>query len=257
MKAVILAGGYGTRLAEETDRIPKPMVEIGGRPIIWHIMKLYAHYGVEEFVIALGYKGESIKHFFLDYHYLCGDITVSLASRDVMRHNKPAEDWRIHLVDTGLDTLTGGRLKRLVPWIAGETFLMTYGDGLSDVNVEKLLAFHRSQGGLATMTAVRPPARYGHMEFEGARVDRFFEKPQAQEGWINGGFFVLEPGVLDYIEGDETSFETTPLEALTRDRQMFAYRHEGFWQCMDTLRDVRLLRALWDGGRAPWKVWNE
>ncbi len=256
MKAILLAGGLGTRLAEETDRIPKPMVEIGGKPILWHIMKYYAQYGVDEFGVALGYKGDLIKRYFLDYQFLQSDITVCLATRDVMRHGRAGEDWRVHLVDTGLGTLTGGRLKRLGQWIGQDTFMMTYGDGLCDVDLNALLRFHREHGGLATMTAVRPPARFGHMDFDGSRVERFLEKPQTQEGWINGGFFILEPEVLDYIDGDETPFEREPLERLTADGALFAYRHDGFWQCMDTLRDVRTLNELWQSKRAPWKVWD-
>lgn len=258
MKAVILAGGYGTRLAEQTDRIPKPMVEIGGRPILWHIMKAYAHYGVEEFIVALGYKGEIIKHFFLDYHSLQGDISVSLASNQSIRRKPAEENWMVHLVDTGEDTLTGGRLKRIADWIGNETFLLTYGDGVSNVDVKALVEFHKAHGKTATMTAVRPPARYGYLDIseDDGSVRQFAEKLQAKEGWINGGFFVLEPCVLEYIAGDETPFERDPLEAMTSDGELYAYRHYGFWQCMDTLRDVRMLNALWDEGEPPWKVWG-
>jgi glucose-1-phosphate cytidylyltransferase len=254
MKAVILAGGLGTRLSEETDLRPKPMVEIGGRPILWHIMKHLAHYDVREFVIALGYKGEMIKRYFADYSQLNADFTVHLRSGDVLRHQSCDEDWTVHLVDTGLATMTGGRIKRLGHLLRGETFLMTYGDGVSDVNINDLISFHRKHKKLGTVTAVRPPARYGALVFEGDQVVEFQEKPQAGEGWINGGFFVLEAGVLDYIKDDETHWEREPLERLTAERQLMAHRHGGFWQSMDTLRDVRLLEKLWSSGEAPWCV---
>jgi len=257
MKAVILAGGKGTRLSEETELKPKPMVEIGGRPILWHIMKGYAARGVDEFVVALGYRGEVIKRYFLDYPYLSADLTVGLKTGEVTVHDRPREGWTVHLVETGLETITGGRLKRLREWIGDETFMMTYGDGVSDVDVAALLKFHRTHGRLATVTAVRPPARYGVMGLDGQRVSVFTEKPQAGEGWVNGGYFVLEPAVLDYIAGDETHFEREPLERLTKDGELRAYRHAGFWQSMDTLRDARLLNDLWATGRAPWKVWTD
>ncbi len=254
-KVVLLAGGLGTRLAEETDRIPKPMVEIGGRPILWHIMKYFASYGFDRFGVALGYKGEVVKQYFLDYHQLHGAITVRLGSRDVFRHGRSAEDWTVHLADTGSETMTGGRVKRLASWIGHEPFLLTYGDGVCDVDLHKLIDQHRRTGAVATMTAVRPPARFGHMEFDGPRITRFLEKPQTSEGWINGGYFVCQPEVFDYIEDDQTPFECEPLERMTADGVLYAYKHEGFWQCMDTLRDVRLLNSLWNDGRAPWKVW--
>ena len=256
MKTVILAGGFGTRLQEETTLKPKPMVEIGGKPILWHIMKIYAAYGYKEFMIALGYKGEMVKEFFLSYYYHNHDISISLADGDVQVHQGEREDWMIHLVDTGSLTQTGGRVKRLSSWLGNETFMMTYGDGVSTVNIQQLLAFHRQHGKLATVTAVRPPARFGGLNFEGDLVSRFAEKPQVGEGWINGGFFVLEPDVLDYIPGDGTPFEAEPLEHLARDGQLVAYKHGDFWQCMDTLRDVRLLESLWESGKAPWKVWD-
>jgi glucose-1-phosphate cytidylyltransferase len=256
MKTIILAGGFGTRLQEETTLKPKPMVEIGGRPILWHIMKIYAACGHNEFIVALGYRGEVIKEFFLRYYYHQSDLSIHLADGRADVHKGDREDWVIHLIDTGLRTESGGRVKRLAPWLRGETFMMTYGDGVTNVNVRELVAFHRRHGKLATVTAVRPPARFGGLSFEGDLVDRFIEKPQIGEGWINGGFFVLEPGVLDYIEGDETLFEREPLERLAQDRQLAAYRHDDFWQCMDTLRDVRLLESLWQEGRAPWKVWE-
>jgi len=256
MKVVILAGGRGTRLTEETEAKPKPMVEIGGRPIIWHIMKHYAHYGFKEFFIALGYKGEVVKHYFLDYRTLSGSMTVDLASGDTLVHDRATEDWMVHLIDTGLDTLTGGRVKRLEPWLRNETFMVTYGDGVSDVPLDELLKFHRSHGRLATVTAVRPPARFGGLIFNGDLVAEFTEKPQIGEGWINGGFLVLEPGIFEYLKGDDTSLEADALERLAADGQLGAYRHDRFWQCMDTMRDVRLLESLWKSGKAPWKVWQ-
>jgi glucose-1-phosphate cytidylyltransferase len=256
MKVVILAGGLGTRLAEETEVRPKPMVEIGGYPILWHIMKQYAHYGFKEFALALGYKGEMIKRYFLDYARLTSNFTVKLATGDTMRAEPCRDDWTVHLVDTGLNTMTGGRLKRLAPLIGNGTFMMTYGDGVSNVNLRRLLEFHRKHGKLATLTAVRPPARFGGLTFSGDQVACFTEKSQVGEGWINGGFLVLEPGVLDYIEGDQTYWELEPLEHMAADGQLMAYKHDDFWQCMDTLRELRLLEGLWSGDRAPWKVWE-
>jgi glucose-1-phosphate cytidylyltransferase len=253
VKTVILAGGLGTRLSEESETKPKPMVEIGGRPILWHIMKIYASYGFNEFVVALGYKGEVIKSYFLNYYFLRNSFTVDLAQNKLDVRDNGCEDWRIHLADTGLDTQTGGRLRRLRPELANETFMMTYGDGVGSVDLEALLRFHRTHGRLATVTAVRPPARFGGLRFNGDRVVDFTEKPQIGEGWINGGFFVLEPGVFDYLGGDDTIFEREPLERLAEDGELMAYRHEAFWQCMDTLRDVRLLNSLCEQGRPPWE----
>jgi glucose-1-phosphate cytidylyltransferase len=255
-KIVILAGGRGTRLAEETDIKPKPMVEVGDRPILWHIMKHYAAHGLTEFYLALGYKGHLIKRYFLDEVQLTGDLTVETANRQVLVRPASSENWTVHLCDTGLETSTGGRLKRLAPQLRGGTFLLTYGDGVSDVPIDKLLAFHRNHGRLATVTAVRPPARFGGLVFEGDLVKVFVEKPQIGEGWINGGFLVFEPDVLDMIEGDSASLESQLLEHLAREGQLAAYRHEGFWQCMDTVRDLRLLQSLWDAGRAPWRTWD-
>jgi glucose-1-phosphate cytidylyltransferase len=255
MKVVILAGGLGTRLAEQTEVRPKPMVEIGGRPILWHILKHYAHHGFKEFVIALGYKGEAIKRYFLDYHALSGSMTVNLGSGKVEARNHDSDDWTVHLIDTGLDMLTGGRVKRLESFLRDGTFMVTYGDGVSDVDLSALLRFHRSQGKLATLTAVRPPARFGGLVFDGALVAQFTEKPQIGEGWINGGFIVFEPGIFAYLAGDRTSLESDTMESLARDGQLAAYRHEGFWQCMDTLRDLHLLESLWQSGKPPWKVW--
>lgn len=232
------------------------MVEIGGRPLLWHIMQIYAAYGHTEFFIALGYKGEVIKQYFLTYYLYHHSFRIDLATGRVQVYNGTPENWTVHLIDTGLETQTGGRLKRLAPFLGDETFLMTYGDGVADVDLEALVAFHRRHGRLATVTAVRPPARFGGLTFDGDRVVRFVEKPSLGEGWINGGFFVLEPGVLDYIAGDATPFEGEPLERLAADGELVAYRHQGFWQCMDTLRDVRLLESLWQSGEAPWKVWR-
>jgi glucose-1-phosphate cytidylyltransferase len=255
MKTVILAGGLGTRLAEETEVIPKPMVQIGGMPILWHIMKHYAHYGHKEFYLALGYKGEVIKNFFLNYYRLNNRMTVDLRTGRVEVHERKSEDWRVHLVDTGADTATGGRILRLARWLKKSAFLVTYGDGVSDVDLDALVRFHKKSGRLVTTTAVRPPARFGGIVFDGDIVARFTEKPTIGEGWINGGFLVCEPGVFDYLEGDKTSFEVETLERLAADGQLAAYRHDRFWQCMDTLRDKRQLESLWSQGNAPWKVW--
>ena len=255
MRTVILAGGLGTRLSEETEVTPKPMVEIGGLPILWHIMKIYASGGCNEFVIALGYRSDVVKTFFLNYFYLQSDVSIDVAKGGVEVHNGHHDDWKVHLVDTGVETQTGGRVKRLAPWLGDETFMMTYGDGVADIAVSDLLAFHRKHGKLATVTAVRPPARFGGLVFDGDLVAEYSEKPQIGEGWINGGFFVLEPEALDYVAGDDTVWEKVPLERLAADGQLVAYRHEGFWQCMDTLRDKRLLESLWQSGDVPWKVW--
>ena len=255
MKAVILAGGLGTRLAEETEVRPKPMVEIGGRPILWHILKHYSHHGINEFVIALGYKGDVIKQFFRDYQALNGDMSIDIRDGKVARHLEPLEAWTVHLIDTGLETNTGGRVRRLRSWLQDGPFMLTYGDGVCSVDLGELLAFHRRCGRMATVTAVRPPARFGGLIFDGDLVAEFTEKPQIGEGWINGGFMVLEPDVLRYIDGDDTSLELDALEHLARERQLAAYKHEGFWQCMDTLRDKRQLEALWRERQAPWRVW--
>jgi glucose-1-phosphate cytidylyltransferase len=255
MKVVILAGGLGTRLKEETILKPKPMVEIGGHPILWHIMKIYASYGFNEFVIALGYKGEYIKDFFINYRYHRQSISVQLKNGNVVVHDGNIENWTVHLVDTGDNTQTGGRIKQLASLINNEPFMLTYGDGVCNININKLLDFHNKQGKLATVTAVRPTARFGALKFNGNLIDKFAEKSQSGEGWINGGFFMLEPQVLDYIEGDDTPWERYPLEHLAKSEQLAAYRHDGFWQCMDTLRDVDLLETLWSTGDAPWKIW--
>ena len=256
MKVAILAGGFGTRLAEETEIRPKPMVEIGGQPILWHIMKIYAHYGFKDFVIALGYKGEYIKKYIVDYCSLSKNLTVNMKNGQVDRHDCSDLDWTVQLIDTGLKTMTGGRIKQLAPYIGDDTFMLTWGDGLADIQLDKLLAFHRSHGKLATLTAVRPPARYGHLELDGDRIKEFSEKPQTREGWINGAFFVLEPGVFDYIDGDSTQWEKEPLENLAADGQLMAYRHTSFWQCMDTLREKYILENYWISGKAPWRIWK-
>ena len=255
-KVVILAGGLGTRLAEETELKPKPMVEIGGKPILWHIMKGYAHYGVKEFFVALGYKGEVIKHYFYDYHNMSSDMTIDLATDRVKKRKTDAEKWTVHLIDTGKDTLTGGRVKRLEPWLKDNTFMLTYGDGVANIDVRKLLKFHRAHGHIGTVSAVRPPARFGGIVLDGNRIAEFTEKPQIGEGWINGGFMVFEPGVFKYLKDDRSILETDGMERLAKDHQLMAYRHNRFWQCMDTLRDKRLLDRLWQADKAPWKIWK-
>ena len=254
MKAVILAGGVGSRISEETSTRPKPMIEIGGYPILWHIMKIYAAHGITEFVVCLGYKGYLIKEYFANYSLHVGDVTFDLGSGEVEMHGPTAEPWRVTLVDTGIDTQTGGRLKRVLPHVSGEDFCFTYGDGVTDMDITALVAYHRREGGLATVTAVQPPGRFGAVEMNEGRVEAFAEKPRGDGSWINGGFFVLSPGVGDYIAGDETIWEREPLERLAADNQLAAYRHAGFWQMMDTLRDKNLLEELWKSG-APWRVW--
>jgi len=253
MQTVILAGGLGTRLSEETSVRPKPMVEIGDRPILHHIMELYDGYGMREFVVALGYLGHMIKRYFVDWSTLSGDLTIDARGALVDRHAPVDRDWKLALVETGAGTETGGRLKRLAPHLRRETFMLTYGDGLSDVDLNALLAAHRRHGKLATLTAVHPPARFGELDLVEDRVARFQEKPQVREGWINGGFMVFEPDVLDRIEGDHTVLERDLLTSLSAEGQLFVHRHAGFWQCMDTLRDVRTLTALWESGSPPWR----
>jgi glucose-1-phosphate cytidylyltransferase len=256
MKTVILAGGLGTRLAEETEVRPKPMVEIGGRPILWHIMKHYSHHGFREFFLALGYKGDVIRRYFVDYAMFNTDLTVDVSASKVMLDGQPpAEPWLVRLMETGDATSTGGRLWRLRHKLEGESFFLTYGDGVSDVDLTQLLAFHREHGRIATVTAVHPPARFGSLELDGDVVTTFAEKPQAAEGWINGGFFVFEPGIFDYLQGDEDRLEYDALERVAADDQLRAFRHDRFWQCMDTLRDMRLLQDLWQSDSAPWKIW--
>jgi len=253
MKVILLCGGLGTRLSEETQIKPKPMVEIGGRPIVWHIMKSYEQYGFNDFILALGYKGEVIKDYFLHYHARQSDLTVHLKSGTVDYSNPTAEDWNVSLVDTGPSTMTGGRLLRLKSYVVdGGTFMLTYGDGVSNIDIQKLLEFHRSHGKIATVSAVRPPVRFGELLMDGQKVIQFQEKPQAGEGWINGGFFVFETGVFDFIKGDETLLERDPLEKLAEMGELMAYHHPYFWQCMDTIRDRDSLQNAWESGNAPW-----
>jgi glucose-1-phosphate cytidylyltransferase len=257
VKAVILAGGLGTRIAEESDTKPKPMVEIGGRPLLWHIMKGYAHHGIKDFVICLGYKGYVIKEFFFNYYRHTSDMKIDLKKGEHEVLNSQSEDWKVILVDTGADTMTGGRLKRIAPYVGNETFCVTYGDGLSDIDIAGEIAFHRAHGKLATVAAVQPPGRFGVLSVDESKgVTSFEEKPSEEISWINGGFFVLEPQALDYIEGDATSWERAPLSNLARDGQLVAFQHSGFWQACDTLRDKRELERLWDSGSAPWRVWD-
>lgn len=256
MKVAILAGGFGTRLSEETDIKPKPMVEIGGKPIIWHIMKHYSHYGHNDFVILCGYKSYYIKEYFANYFLHQSDVTIDIKNNKMEIHNNTSEPWKVTLVDTGLETMTGGRVKRAEKYLKDETFLLTYGDGLSDVNLDTLISFHKKNGKHLTLTTVQPEGRFGALELEGDLVKRFAEKPKGDGAWINGGFFVCEPSVLDYItEGDSTIFERRPLESLANSSQLVAYKHEGFWKPMDTLRDKVQLEELWDAKKAPWKVW--
>jgi glucose-1-phosphate cytidylyltransferase len=256
LPVVILAGGQGTRLREETNFRPKPMVEIGGRPILWHIMKTYDHFGFRRFILPVGYLGDVIKDYFLSYADRHADFTVNTLSGALQRHDSPPESWDVTVIDTGLDTLTGGRLRRLDAHLAGR-FMLTYGDGVADVEIDRLLAFHEAHGRIATVTAVRPPSRFGAIGLEGDRVVEFSEKPQAEAGWINGGFFVFERPVFDYLVGDETVLEREPLERLAADGQLMAYRHQGFWEPMDTERDRTNLIGLWAEGAAPWKVWDD
>ena len=256
MKAVILAGGFGSRLSEETAVRPKPMVEIGGKPILWHIMKVYAAHGINEFVVCLGYKGYVIKEFFANYHLHTCDLSFDLGQGEVQVHRSNTEPWKVTLVDTGENTMTGGRLKRVLPYVGDEDFCFTYGDGLADIDITALIAYHREQGALATVTAVQPPGRFGAVELNGTRVRSFEEKPRGDGAWLNGGYFVLSPEVGRYLEDDQTTWEHEPLRRLTRERQLASFRHEGFWQAMDTLRDRHQLQALWEAGNAPWRIWS-
>ena len=256
MKVVILAGGFGTRLTEETESKPKPMVDVGGHPILWHILKHYAHHAHNEFFIALGYKGTVIKKVFRDYYSLQGDMSVALKNGEVEHHESDSDDWKVHLIDTGVNVMTGGRVKRLQKHLGNETFMLTYGDGVCDVDIAELVRFHKSHGRIATVTAVRPPARFGGLVFDGDLVKEFTEKPQIGEGWINGGFMVFEPKIFDYLEGDQSILEADALESLAKDGQLAAFRHDRFWQCMDTLRDLRTLESLWQSGNPPWRVWD-
>ncbi|CAB5525291.1 Glucose-1-phosphate cytidylyltransferase [Pseudomonas putida] len=256
MKTVILAGGLGTRISEESHLRPKPMIEIGGKPIIWHIMKIYSHYGINDFVICLGYKGYVIKEYFANYFLHMSDVTFDMSENRMHIHNRNAEPWRVTLVDTGENTATGGRIKRIRDYVGDETFCLTYGDGVADVNVPSLIDFHKSHGKLATVTAVQPPGRYGALDIRGERVHGFQEKPLGDGGWINGGFFVLEPGIFDYIDGDETTWEYDPMRSLAQNGQLMSHTHRGFWQAMDTLRDRSYLEERWKSGEAQWRVWS-
>lgn len=255
MKVVLLAGGFGTRISEESHLRPKPMIEIGGKPILWHIMKEYSHYGFNEFVICAGYKQQVIKEFFANYFLHMSDITFDMQNNQMEVHNNSAEPWKVTVVDTGLNTMTGGRVKRVRDYIGDETFLLTYGDGVCDVNIHQMLEFHRAHGKMATMTAIQPEGRFGVLDMTGDRIDAFREKSKGDTGWINGGYMVLEPKILDFIEGDETIFERQPLEKAAQQGELMAYRHEGFWQCMDTLRDKEKLEEMIEKGNAPWIKW--
>tara|TARA_S200000501_G_scaffold378992_1_gene445913 strand:- start:9378 stop:10145 length:768 start_codon:yes stop_codon:yes gene_type:complete len=254
LKTIILAGGFGTRMSEYTELVPKPMIEIGQKPILWHIMRMYSHFGYKDFCVALGYKAEIIKKYFLDYHLNNVDFSIDLSSGKTETLKQFSENWNINLIDTGLNTMTGGRLKRLKEYIdPDQPFLMTYGDGVSNVDINKLVEFHKSHQKLVTMTAVRPPARFGELDLKNGKVNSFIEKPQLDQGWINGGFFVIEPKFLEYIEGDEIMLEREPLEKATEEGELMAFEHEGFWQCMDTKRDYQFLEKLWSNDEAPWK----
>lgn len=255
MKTVILAGGFGTRISEESYLKPKPMIEIGAKPILWHLMKIYSHYGITEFVICLGYKGYVIKEYFANYFLHMSNVTFDMENNRMEVHEKHAEPWRVTLVDTGQDTLTGGRLKRVRDYLGNDSFCFTYGDGLADIDIGALIDFHRAQGKIATVTAIQPPGRYGALNIHGKSVNGFQEKPAGDGAWVNGGFFVLEPEVFDYIEGDQTSWESMPLQQLAAQHQLSAYRHSGFWQAMDTLRDKMQLEEMWNSSNPPWKVW--
>lgn len=254
MKAVILAGGYGTRISEESHLKPKPMIDIGGRPILWHIMKLYGHHGINEFIICCGYKGYVIKEYFANYFLHMSDVTFDMRDNSMQVHQKHAEPWKVTLVDTGEDTSTGGRIKRIRNYVDG-TFCLTYGDGVSDIHIRELIEYHKQQKTLATVTAIQPAGRFGSLEIAGARVKSFLEKPQGDNRWISGGFFVCEPGIFDYIDGDETTWERKPLENLASEKQLSVRKYEGFWASMDTMRDKIYLEELWETNKAPWKVW--
>ncbi|MDX2107087.1 MAG: glucose-1-phosphate cytidylyltransferase [Candidatus Melainabacteria bacterium] len=257
MKVAILAGGLGTRLQEETQIKPKPMVEIGGRPILWHIMKIYSHFGFKEFVIALGYRGGIIKDYFLNYRTRDSNLVIDLKSGDTeVSSPHDVEDWKVHLIDTGIDTMTGGRIKRVAEYLGNEPFMVTYGDGIADINLKAVLDLHQKEKRIATVSAVRPPARFGQIRLDKTKVIGFAEKPQADSGWINGGFFVLDSKIKNYITDDETIFEREPLETLAQEGMLSSYQHDGFWQCMDTVRDVELLQSLWASGNAPWRIWK-
>ena len=257
MKTVILAGGFGTRISEESAIRPKPMVEIGGRPILWHIMNIFSYHGVNEFIIALGYKGEVIKEYFLNFYAINNDISIDMETGKTTIHDGKQPPWTVHLVDTGMYTQTGGRLKRLQNWLGeDEIFMFTYGDGVADINLKALLEFHKWHGKIATITTVRPPARFGRIAQNGDHITEFSEKPQTGEGWINGGFFVLHPKALEYIDGDDTNWERDSVERLAHDGQLMGFKHYSFWSCMDTLKEKNMLEELWNSGKAPWKIWE-
>lgn len=256
MKAVILAGGLGTRISEESMYKPKPMVEIGGKPILWHIMKIYSTHGINDFIICCGYKGYQIKEYFANYFLHMSDVTIDMANNNMEVHHRNAEPWKVTLVDTGESTLTGGRLKRVADYLGNESFCFTYGDGVADIDIQALVKFHKEQGKLATITAIQPQGRYGALGLSGNLVEQFQEKPAGDGAWVNGGFFVLEPSVVDYIKDDKTSWELEPLLKITAEKQLAAYYHNGFWQAMDTLRDKNQLEKLWQEGNAPWKIWK-
>lgn len=256
MKAVILAGGLGTRISEETESKPKPMIEIGAKPLLWHVMKIYSAQGIDEFVVCLGYRGYVIKEYFANYYLHMGDVTFDMKDNRMEVHQSGAEPWKVTLIDTGEETMTGGRLKRVLPYVDGEEFCFTYGDGVADLDIAELIRFHREHGRLATVTAVQPSGRFGALDIEGEAIRRYEEKPKGDGGWINGGFFVLSPEVASYIDGDSTVWEQQPLQRLAEDEQLAAYRHSGFWYAVDTVRDKRHLQELWDSGSAPWKLWE-
>jgi glucose-1-phosphate cytidylyltransferase len=255
MKAVILAGGYGTRISEESHTKPKPMIEIGGKPILWHIMKIYSAHGITDFIICLGYKGYVIKEYFANYFLHMSDVTFDIINNNMEVHNNHSEPWKITLIDTGADTMTGGRLKRAKYFLDDETFCLTYGDGVSNINIRELIEFHKSTNTIATMTAVQPPGRFGALSLDGTKIQEFQEKHRGENGWINGGFFVLEPQIFDYIEGDYTTWEKEPLESLAAENNLYAFKHTGFWQAMDTLRDKMKLEEYWNTDNPPWKIW--
>ena len=258
MKVVILAGGFGTRISEESHLIPKPMIEVGEKPILWHIMKIYSHYGFNEFIICLGYKSYVIKEFFADYYLHTSDVTLDLSKNEMTVHNNYSEPWKVTLVDTGLNTMTGGRIKRIKDYVGDETFMLTYGDGVADINIDNLIDFHKEQENMATMTAIHLDGRFGVLDINDENIiSGFAEKSKEDGGWINGGFMVLEPEIFDYIDDDETIFEQKPLETLANENELRAYKHEGFWQCMDTQRDRLLLEDLWDKKQAPWYIWDK
>jgi glucose-1-phosphate cytidylyltransferase len=256
VKAVILAGGLGTRISEETESKPKPMIEIGAKPLLWHIMKIYSAHGIDEFVVCLGYRGYVIKEYFANYYLHMGDVTFDMKDNRMEVHQSGAEPWKVTLIDTGAETMTGGRLKRVLPYVEGEEFCFTYGDGVADVDIGALIDFHRASGCRATVTAVQPSGRFGALDIDGDRIRRYEEKPKGDGGWINGGFFVLSPDVGDYIDGDATVWEQQPLQRLAEQDQLAAYRHRGFWHAVDTVRDKRHLQELWDTGSPPWKLWE-